>query len=134
MKKSMYINESIPVAIYFSSLFSISFHYLTCLSSLLSIYFHYSTYFSSVFSIFFHYKTSSTGGRRETITRSPQQERDSNYNVQPIFSLNPHLDENNNNEVDPIYEFDIELRLPLVSSNCSCINGFKYLQLQNGIE
>ena len=100
-----------------------------------SISFYYSTYFSSVFSIFFHYKTSSTGGRRETITRSPQQERDSNYNVQLIFSLNPHLDENNNNEVDPIYEFDIELRLPwylqtFLASMASNIFSYK-MELNN---
>ena len=40
-----------------SSIFSISFHYSTCLSSILSISYHYSTCLSSIFSISFHYST-----------------------------------------------------------------------------
>ena len=42
---------------YFSSIFSISFHYSTSLSSIFSKSFHYSTDFSSIFSISFHYST-----------------------------------------------------------------------------
>jgi hypothetical protein len=42
---------------YFSSVFSVSFHYSTDFSSIISISFHYSTYFSSIFSKSIHYST-----------------------------------------------------------------------------
>jgi hypothetical protein len=47
----------------FSSVFSKSFHYLTCLSSIFSISFHNSTWVSSVFFISFHFSTSEKMGK-----------------------------------------------------------------------